>query len=355
MDITFKSLRMKFHLFVVMVVCTELIEGMGFCKFQKKFPNALTTTGSVNDTSQMITSQLVTTISTAMEKTTAQIATSQSGTSQLVTTIPTANKETTTQKTGLYPTSKQQSPIHPTTTEIKTTESVTEQSTSKPTTEGQQHSRTYTDCYDVYTNNGSTIHGIYQIKPINWPGSPFQVLCNMSEGGGWTVFQRRMDGTVNFYRNWENYTQGFGNLSGEFWLGNEKLCYLTNQRNYTLRVDFVDKDHKFYSLEYDLFCLGDESDKYRLKNLGHFEGSQGISFDYMRIHENQPFRTKDSNDGNNCFESKKGAWWYADNCGTANLNGDYSGDRTKSIYVRDSDNEQFKSNIRYTDMKVRPV
>lgn len=37
------------------------------------------------------------------------------------------------------------------------------------------------------------------------------------------VFQRREDGSVNFFRGWEAYRDGFGKLTGEHWLG-ERPC-----------------------------------------------------------------------------------------------------------------------------------
>lgn len=57
------------------------------------------------------------------------------------------------------------------------------------------------------------------------------VLCDMkTRGGGWTYFLNRFDGTQDFYLNWSEYKNGFGNLAGEFWLGLDNLFELTGNK-----------------------------------------------------------------------------------------------------------------------------
>ncbi|MCG8626340.1 MAG: hypothetical protein MJE68_30620 [Proteobacteria bacterium] len=73
------------------------------------------------------------------------------------------------------------------------------------------------------------------------PTNLLQVYCDMETGGGgWVVFQRRMNGVVDFYRPWADYLKGFGDLNGEFWLGLASIHRLTLAANTTLRVDLSD-------------------------------------------------------------------------------------------------------------------
>ena len=84
-----------------------------------------------------------------------------------------------------------------------------------------------------------TQNGVYSIDPDGL-GS-FNVSCDMTtDGGGWTVFQRRQDGSVDFYRVWDDYKKGFGNMSGEFWLGLKNIKRLTKDNDKELRVDLGD-------------------------------------------------------------------------------------------------------------------
>ena len=123
--------------------------------------------------------------------------------------------------------------------------------------------------------DGFTSSGVYTINPDG--GKPMQVLCDMTtDGGGWTVFQRRLDGSVDFYLGWASYKNGFGNLTGEFWLGNDNLHRLTAANDDMLRVDLEDFDNNTRYAEYTTFKVADESDKYRL-SIGGYSGTAGDS------------------------------------------------------------------------------
>ena len=90
--------------------------------------------------------------------------------------------------------------------------------------------------------------------------------------GGWTVFQRRQDGSENFTRRWSDYKDGFGDLNGEFWLGLDKIHRLSKSGQNVLRVDLMDFKGAQRNATYGKFSVADGSDKYRL-NIGSYAGN----------------------------------------------------------------------------------
>ena len=40
------------------------------------------------------------------------------------------------------------------------------------------------------------------------------------------MFQRRIDGTVNFNQDWKSYKEGFGKTEGEYWLGKCRFIHI---------------------------------------------------------------------------------------------------------------------------------
>ncbi|XP_063425416.1 microfibril-associated glycoprotein 4-like isoform X2 [Mytilus trossulus] len=162
--------------------------------------------------------------------------------------------------------------------------------------------------------------GVYNISPDD--SHTFKVKC---EAGGWTVIQKRFNGSTDFYRNWLDYENGFGDLNEEFWLGNKNIALLTSRRNHELRIDLEDwEGRKAYAL-FKSFKVGDQSTNYTLT----ISGYSGNAGDSMTYHNNMPFSTYDrDNDkatNSNCadYSGLKGAWWY-NACWRSNLNGKYS-------------------------------
>ena len=195
--------------------------------------------------------------------------------------------------------------------------------------------------------------GVYSVNP-DGKGS-FNVYCDMrTDGGGWTVFQRREDGSVDFYRGWNDYKSGFGQLTAEFWLGNDKIHRLTAARPRSLRVEVEDWNGVRAYAKYGKFNIGDEHAKYRL-DVGSYSGTAGDSLAY---HNNMAFSTKDrDNDrwsGTNCAVRFTGAWWY-DDCSYSNLIGKYLGNvkgNWKGVdwwYFK-----RHRLSLKFTEMKLRP-
>ena len=125
------------------------------------------------------------------------------------------------------------------------------------------------------SQNGFTSNGVYHIMPDGC--KPIQVLCDMTkDGGSWTVFQRRLDGSVDFQLDWKYYKNGFDDMSGEFWLGNDNLQCLTATHDVMLRIDLEDFDGKISYAEYSTFKIADGVDKYRIA-VGGYNGTAGDS------------------------------------------------------------------------------
>ncbi|XP_063148798.1 tenascin-X-like [Candoia aspera] len=180
---------------------------------------------------------------------------------------------------------------------------------------------------------------------------PLWVFCDMeTDGGGWIVFQRRMNGETDFWRDWRDYAQGFGNLTREFWLGNDALHQLTSSGDYELRVDLRAGNESVYAT-YQSFRVDPPADYYRL-HLGSYHGTAGDAFSY---HSGSVFSTRDR-DPNRviipCAISYRGAWWYR-NCHYANLNGLYFNNRDHQG-VNWFNWKGFEFAIPFTEMKLRP-
>ena len=208
-------------------------------------------------------------------------------------------------------------------------------------------SRRPMDCQDVY-DQGSTQTGIYKIYPHGTRG--FLVRCDMStNSGGWTVIQRRISSS-DFYKTWNEYQTGFGNLSENFWLGNQQIHFITSQGWYELRVDMKKSENDTAYAAYNVFTVGDVDSRYKL----NVEGYHGDAGDSLWPHNGYRFSTKDrDNDAyrGNCASLYNGAWWYK-SCHNSNLNGVY-GRTTYGKGINWDSYSGLRQSLIETEMKVR--
>ncbi|CAN0175032.1 unnamed protein product [Lampetra fluviatilis] len=190
--------------------------------------------------------------------------------------------------------------------------------------------RPWRDCLHAL-DEGQQTSGMYLLRPRGATRLA-QAWCDQQQDpGGWTVIQRRHDGSVNFFRNWDAYKQGFGNIDGEHWLGLDSVHALTSAGDYKLLVVLEDWQGRRVFAEYGSVRVAGEAEGYRLR-LGHFRGTAGDSLGW---HNGRQFTTLDRDRDNfsgNCAHFQKGGWWY-NACSHSNLNGVwYRGGNYRSKY-----------------------
>ncbi|ALC38364.1 maker420 [Drosophila busckii] len=208
--------------------------------------------------------------------------------------------------------------------------------------------------------NSSDIH------TIRLPGTEaFQVSCDSRfAGNGWTVIQRRMDGSVSFNRTWNKYKQGFGELDGELWLGLEKLHLITKFQPQELYIQLEDFSGEKRYARYSNFSVGSESQLYELLSLGDFSGNTETALTrnkkthhagHLNMKFTTPDRDNDYKDGFNCGKANSSGWWFK-KCYSCNLNGLY-------VHTKTGENQENTINwlawhhkpLKFVQMMIRPV
>ncbi|VDH97400.1 Hypothetical predicted protein [Mytilus galloprovincialis] len=194
------------------------------------------------------------------------------------------------------------------------------------------------DCGDIPEHCPSAVYTIYSTG-----SSSLDVYCDMeTAGGSWTVIQRRIDGSTDFYRGWSDYEQGFGRIDSEYWLGNTVIHTITSSEKYELYIHLEDFDGKTAYAKYSTFNIEESKSNFML----HIHGYTGTAGDSLDYHNKMMFTTKDKDNdqwrNENCADYRKGAWWYK-YCIKSNLNGKYGNRNSGQIFWTKWTKESLKS------------
>ncbi|XP_017753302.1 PREDICTED: protein scabrous-like [Eufriesea mexicana] len=197
------------------------------------------------------------------------------------------------------------------------------------------------DCERKTANNEPT-DALRLLRATEKEKKPMLAFCRE----GWIVISRRIDGTLDFDRNWNDYSLGFGSPFGEYWIGNAILHKLTRDNCTSLRIDMLDIYGERWRAEYESFKVESVETGYRLSVYG-YSGNATDAFSYQN---GMAFSARDRDmdaSATNCARNYHGGWWF-NRCQHANLNGKYSLGLT---WFR-SDTNKWMS-IAFSEMSVR--
>ncbi|XP_043065254.1 fibrinogen-like protein 1 [Drosophila ficusphila] len=210
--------------------------------------------------------------------------------------------------------------------------------------------------FAIYTCPSFNQSSIYKIKI---PGSePFTVPCELTFTG-WTVIQRRVDGSENFARNWTDYKNGFGDLSREFFIGLQKLHLMTSARPHELYIKLGKIDGSTSFAHYDDFKIGSEAESFKLISVGKYSGTAGDSLKSRESYKFSTFDRENDRSRDSCAVTHGGGWWYYA-CTYSMLNGKYYKDgrvesgKTYGIHWGSWQNDDWTISLTFAEMMIRP-
>ena len=186
----------------------------------------------------------------------------------------------------------------------------------------------FTNCRQIYESNNQLESRVYTLRDSN--GASFDAFCNMSINGlhGWTVIQRRLNNITPFNRTWQEYKNGFGDASSNYWIGLQKIRDILGAESTTFQLyigmeSFHPRD-TYRSAFYDSFNLGNEQENYKLR-VGSIRQDSSAG-DSLMYHSEKPFSTPDrDNDSSprvHCAQKFNAGWWFG-SCHDSLLNGQY--------------------------------
>ncbi|XP_046584988.1 uncharacterized protein LOC124291950 [Haliotis rubra] len=167
-------------------------------------------------------------------------------------------------------------------------------------------------------------NAIYTIQPRPY-GTPFEVYCYMRFGG--RTFVQKQSSGINFARNWQDYTDGFGTPGADHWLGLEKIKAISDKTPSKFVIRFAYKDIPTWrQIICHNFSLSDAVSGFRINftSTSTSETAKNGFNDVMTALRGARFSTYDRDNDENvaksCSQTHQSGWWFRD-CTLCNPNG----------------------------------
>ena len=151
-------------------------------------------------------------------------------------------------------------------------------------------------------------------------GAQFAAVNVFSVDNCTPLLVQRNNGSNFFNRSWAQFKVGFGDPSGNYWLGNDLLSQLTVNNRYKLKFDLQSRNTRnWYWAEYGTFIVWAETYSYMMWVSG-YSGNGGVYADSFGSMNGAVFTTYDR-DNERVPGVNGGGFWYYYQCNLCRVNG----------------------------------